>query len=83
MLIDEENYSSVAKISPGEENEEVWGCASPVHKLLGNFLATLGFSSKFPLVEQLLVHWATFEFLFLDIQSHTSATSATIKKCRI
>ena len=35
---------------------------SPVHKLLGNFPATLGFLSNFQLVEQLSVHRATFKF---------------------
>ena len=52
---------------------------SPVHKLLGNFSATLGFSSNFQHVKQLSVHRATFKFLYLDSHSHASATSLTIK----
>ena len=58
--------------------------SSPVHKLLCNFSTTLGFFSNFPLVEQLSVHRATFQFLCLDRHnSHAPATSETIKKCRI
>ena len=56
---------------------------NPVHKLLGNFSASLGIFSNFGLVEQLLVHRATFKFLCLDSESHASATSETLKKCRI
>ena len=58
------------------------GC-SPVHKLLGNFSATLGFFGNFQLVEQLSVHRATSRFLCLYSHSHAPATSETIKKCRI
>ena len=36
---------------------------SPVHKLFVNFSATLGFSSNFELVEQLLMHLATLSFV--------------------
>ena len=57
--------------------------SSPVHKLLGNFSATLGFFGNFNLVEQLSVHRATFKFLCLDSHSHACATSETINKCRI
>ena len=56
---------------------------SPVHKLLGNFSAALGFISNFQLVEQLSIHRATFKFLFLDSHSHAPATSEATKKCRI
>ena len=38
---------------------------SPVHKLLGNFSATLGFFGNFQLVEQLSMHRATSQFLCL------------------
>ena len=57
--------------------------ASPVHKLLGNFSATSGFSRNFHLVEQLPVHRASFKFLCLDSHSHAPATSQALKKCRI
>ena len=40
--------------------------SSPVHKLLGNILATLGLFRNFQLVEQLSVHLATLELLCLD-----------------
>ena len=57
--------------------------ASPVHKLRGNFSATLDFVSNFQLVEQFSVHGATFKFLCLDSHSHAPSTSETIVKCRI
>ena len=50
---------------------------SPVHKLLGNFSATLGSFSNFQLVEQLSVHRATFS------HSYAPAASETIKKCGV
>ena len=34
-----------------------------VHKLFGNFSATLGFFGNFRFVEQLSMHWATAKFL--------------------
>ena len=55
---------------------------SSVHKLLGNFSATLGFFSTFQLVVQLSVHRTTLNFC-VSIVSHASAASETIKKCRI
>ena len=56
--------------------------SSPVHKLLGNFLATSGFFRNFQLVEQLSVDWATLKFLCLDSHSHAHATSEPIKKVK-
>ena len=49
---------------------------SSVHKLLGNFSASLGFQ----LAEQHSVYWATFKFLCFDGHSHAHATSETIKE---
>ena len=49
--------------------------ASTVHKLLGNFSATLGFLSNFQFVEQLSVQ--AFKLLCLDIHSYAPATSET------
>ena len=46
----------------------------PVHKLLGNFSATLDFFGNFQLVEELSVHWATSKFLHLYGHSHAPAT---------
>ena len=54
--------------------------SSPVHKLLGNFSATLSTFSNFYLVGQLSVHRATLKFL---CHNHAPATSEAIKKCRI
>ena len=62
----------------GDEDKD-----SPVHKLLGNFLATLGFFSYFQVVEQLSMHRGTSKSLCLYSHSHTPATSETIGKCRI
>ena len=56
---------------------------SHVHKLFGNFSATLGFFGNFQLVEQLSMHRATSKFLYLHSHSHAPATSETIKKCGI
>ena len=56
---------------------------SPIHKLLDNFSATLGFFGNFQLVEHLSMHRATSKFLCLYSHSHANATSETIKKCRI
>ena len=53
-----------------------------VHKLLGNFSATLGVFGNFQLAEQLSMHRATSKFLCLYSHSHAPATSET-KKCRI
>ena len=52
---------------------------SPAHRLLGNFSATLGFSSNCQLVKQRSVHRATCKLLCLDSHSHASATSEAIK----
>ena len=56
---------------------------SPIHKLLGNFSATLDFFRNFQLVEQLSMHRATSKFLCFYSHSHAPAMSETIKKCRI
>ena len=53
--------------------------SSPVHKLLGNFSATLGLFGNFQLVEQLSVHWETSKLLCLYSRRHAPATSETIK----
>ena len=56
---------------------------SPVHKLLGNFSATLGFFSNFQLVEQLSVHRhraSVHQFLYLNSHSHAPIASGTRKK---
>ena len=47
---------------------------SPVHKMLDKFSATLDFFSNAKLVEQLLVHRATFMFCCLDSHSHAPST---------
>ena len=52
--------------------------SSPVHKLLANFSATLGFFGNFQVVEQLSVHRAASKFLCLVGHSHAPATSETI-----
>ena len=57
--------------------------ASPVHKLLGNFSATLCFFSHFQFAGQLSVHRAASKFLYLDSHSHAPATSEILKECRI
>ena len=58
-------------------------CTSPVHKLLGNVLGTLGFLGNFQLVEQLSVHRAASTYLCFISHSHALAISETITKCRI
>ena len=58
-------------------------CTSPIHKLLGNFSATLGFLSNFQFAGQLSVHRETFKCLCLESHSHAPATGETIRKCRI
>ena len=53
---------------------------SPVHKLLGNFSATLGIFGNFQHVEQPSMHRATSKFLCLYSHSHVPARIETIKK---
>ena len=54
-----------------------------VHKLSGNFVVALYFSSHFLYVEQFSVHRATYKLLCLYSHNHTLAMGEAIRDCRI
>ena len=75
---DVESVATRLELSTGLKVTEWWQIA-----LSTSCSATLGFFGNFQLFEQLSRHWETSKLLCLISRCHSSATSETIKTCRI